>query len=129
MKIEIGFEENPAERLSGLLLGPLIPWEKHRISKDPSSMLSDRRSHRRYKINRIAKFQQDAYTLPRDCMISDLSDRGARLFAEGVDIPEQFHLLISDDDRGLRRQCKVVWRLGYELGVQFTDPIPAGWRI
>ena len=92
-------------------------------------MLSDRRSHRRYKINRIAKFQPDAYALPRDCMISDISDRGARLFAEGIDIPDQFHLLISDDDRGLRRQCKVVWRLGYELGVQFTDPIPAGWRI
>ena len=92
-------------------------------------MLSDRRSARRYTINRIAKFQPDAYTLPRDCMISDISDRGARLFAEGVDIPDEFHLLISDNDRGLRRACKVVWRLGYELGVQFTDPIPAGWRI
>jgi hypothetical protein len=92
-------------------------------------MLSDRRGARRYKINRIAKFQQDAYTLPRDCMISDISDRGARLFAENVEIPDQFNLLISDDNRDLRRQCKVVWRLGYELGVQFTDPIPAGWRI
>ena len=92
-------------------------------------MLTDRRGARRYKINRIAKFQQDAYTLPRDCMISDISDRGARLFAEGADVPDQFHLLISDDGRGLRRECKVVWRLGYELGVQFTDSIPAGWRI
>jgi hypothetical protein len=92
-------------------------------------MLSDRRGARRYKINRIAKFQQDAYTLPRDCMISDISDRGARLFAENVEIPDQFNLLISDDNRDLRRQCKVVWRLGYELGVQFTDPTPAGWRI
>jgi hypothetical protein len=129
MKIGIGFEENAAERLSGLLLGPLYTSGKASNSRGFSSMLSDRRSHRRYKINRIAKFQPDAYTLPRDCMISDLSDRGARLFAEGIDIPDQFHLLISDDDRGLRRQCKVVWRLGYELGVQFTDPIPAGWRI
>ena len=92
-------------------------------------MLSDRRSHRRYKINRIAKFQPDDYSLPRDCMISDISDRGARLFAEGIDIPDQFNLLISDNDRDLRRQCKLVWRLGYEFGVQFTDPVPAGWRI
>jgi hypothetical protein len=92
-------------------------------------MLTDRRGARRYKINRIAKFQQDAYTLPRDCMISDISDRGARLFAENVDIPDQFNLLITHDARDLRRQCQVVWRLGYELGVQFTDPIPAGWRI
>ena len=92
-------------------------------------MLSDRRSHRRYTINRIAKFQSDAYALPRDCMISDLSDHGARLFAENVEIPDQFSLLISDSDRGLRRQCQVVWRLGGELGVKFTDRVPAGWRI
>jgi hypothetical protein len=92
-------------------------------------MLSDRRRSRRYTINRIAKFQADAYTLPRDCMISDISDSGARLFAEGINIPDQFNLLIDNDERGLRRQCEVVWRLGYELGVKFTDRAPAGWRI
>ena len=92
-------------------------------------MLSDRRRSRRYAINRVAKFQQDAYTLPRDCLISDLSDHGARLFAEGVEVPEQFSLLIDNDQRGLRRQCQVVWRLGYEVGVKFTDKVPAGWRV
>jgi hypothetical protein len=92
-------------------------------------MLSDRRGSRRYTINRIAKYQADAYALPRDCMISDISDSGARLFAEGIDIPDQFNLLIDNDARGMRRQCEVVWRLGYELGVRFTDRVPAGWRI
>lgn len=62
-------------------------------------------------------------------MISDISDHGARLFAEGIEIPDQFNLLIDNDERGLRRQCQVVWRLGYELGVKFTDRVPAGWRI
>ena len=94
-----------------------------------TAMLSDRRRNRRYAINRIAKFQPDAYALPRDCMISDISDHGARLFAEGVDIPDQFKLLIDDNKRGLHRQCQVVWRLGYEFGVKFTDSIPDGWRI
>lgn len=92
-------------------------------------MLSDRRSHRRHTINRIGKYQADAYTLPRDCMITDISDLGARLFAEGVDVPDQFQLLISNDKKGLRRQCHVVWRLGGEIGVKFTDPVPAGWRF
>lgn len=92
-------------------------------------MLSDRRGSRRYTINRIAKFQADAYTLPRDCMISDISDSGARLFAENVEIPNQFNLLIDNNERGLRRACEVVWRLGYELGVKFTDRAPAGWRF
>jgi hypothetical protein len=62
-------------------------------------------------------------------MISDISDHGARLFAEGIEIPNQFNLLIGTDERGLRRACEVVWRLGYELGVKFTDRVPAGWRI
>ena len=91
-------------------------------------MLAERRKHRRHTINRIAKFFNDSGALPRDCMISDLSDRGARLFAEGVEVPDQFNLLISGDT-GHRRECRVVWRLGGEIGVSFTDPVPAGWRL
>jgi hypothetical protein len=54
-------------------------------------MLTDRRSHRRYTINRIAKFQSDAYALPRDCMISDISDRGARETLSVVSASYEFH--------------------------------------
>jgi len=92
-------------------------------------MLNERRRHRRYTINRIAKLQADAYTLPRDCMITDISDNGARLFADGIEVPDRFHLLVSSEQRGVRRQCRVVWRLGGEIGVEFTDPVPAGWRF
>ena len=45
-------------------------------------MSDERRQHRRYAINRIAKYQADAYSLPRDCMITDISKQGARLFAD-----------------------------------------------
>jgi len=86
-------------------------------------MLDERRRHRRYAINRIAKFQADATSLPRDCMITDISKQGARLFADGIEVPDQFHLLISaDGERGSRRECKVVWRLGGEIGVTFIGP-------
>jgi hypothetical protein len=84
-------------------------------------MSQERRQHRRYTINRIAKFQADAGTLPRDCMITDISKQGARLFADGVEVPDQFHLLISGE-QGSRRQCQVVWRLGGEIGVTFVEP-------
>jgi hypothetical protein len=84
-------------------------------------MHEERRRHRRYTINRIAKFQTDSGALPRDCMITDISKQGARLFADGVDVPDQFHLLISGD-RHSRRECKVVWRLGGEIGVTFVGP-------
>jgi hypothetical protein len=84
-------------------------------------MPNERRQHRRYAINRIAKFQADAYSLPRDCMITDMSKQGARLFADGVEVPDQFDLLISGD-KGVRRECQVVWRLGGEIGVAFVGP-------
>ena len=41
-------------------------------------MLSDDRRSRRYTMNRIAKFQADAYTLPRDCMIRLGHELGVR---------------------------------------------------
>ena len=57
-------------------------------------------------------------------MVTDISERGARLYAD-TEIPEIFTLSLSGEDRHLRRQCRVVWRLGGELGVEFTDP---AWR-
>jgi hypothetical protein len=84
-------------------------------------MLGDRRKHRRYTINRIAKFRSDIGSLPRDCMISDISKDGARLFVEGTDVPDQFHLMISGDE-GTHHECRVVWRLGGEVGVAFIGP-------
>jgi hypothetical protein len=83
-------------------------------------MYDERRQHRRHAINRIAKYQTDATTLPRDCMITDISKHGARLFADGVEVPDQFHLLISGE-KGERKECRVVWRLGGEIGVAFVD--------
>ncbi len=86
-----------------------------------AAMADERRRERRYTINRIAKYQADAGTLPRDCMITDISKQGARLFADGVEVPDQFHLLISGEN-GTRRECQVVWRLGGEIGVKFIGP-------
>ena len=83
--------------------------------------LSERRKHQRYTINRIAKFQTEAGALPRDCMITDISKQGARLFADGVDVPDRFQLVISGDS-GVTRDCRVVWRLGGEIGVTFVGP-------
>ena len=84
-------------------------------------MVDDRRRHRRYTINRIAKFQTDSGALPRDCMITDISKQGARLFADAINVPDRFDLLISGEV-GTRRECQVVWRLGGEIGVTFVGP-------
>jgi hypothetical protein len=58
-------------------------------------------------------------SLPRDCWISDISDGGVRLHAEGLDVPDEFTLMFAG--RKERRECRVVWRLGHEIGAEFSD--------
>jgi hypothetical protein len=86
-------------------------------------MLSEKRRHQRHTINRVAKFETESGALPRECVIIDISEGGARLFAEGVDLPDQFCLLIFGE-KVVRRECRVIWRLGGELGVNFVVDQP-----
>ena len=82
-------------------------------------MLGERRKQQRQSINRTAKFVTDSGTLPRDCLITDITDHGARLFTDDASgIPDNFQLLISGEN-SIRQECRVIWRLGGEIGVAF----------
>jgi hypothetical protein len=81
-------------------------------------MLKEKRRHERHTIDRVAKIQS-AGSLPRDCVVTDISEGGARLYAEGIVVPEQFVLLLTGSQTA-RRECRVVWRLGNEIGVEFA---------
>jgi hypothetical protein len=80
----------------------------------------ERRKAPRRVINRMAEFQTGLGALPRTCMITNISDTGARLFTEIVDVPERFTLSVSGEGVTSRHECRVVWRLGGELGVEFV---------
>ncbi len=81
----------------------------------------DRRDAERHKIDRIARFYGKAVgSLPRDCLIVDISDSGIRIHAEGVEVPDDFVITITGAQQE-RRECRVVWRLGFEVGAEFTD--------
>jgi hypothetical protein len=80
----------------------------------------ERRRTERLAMRGLAKVRTSSGALPRDCWVTDVSDGGVRLFAEGVEIPEQFTLVFADT-ACRPRECRVVWRLGYELGAEFTD--------
>ena len=84
-----------------------------------------RRAHRR-RINRVAKIQVSSGTLPRDCLITNISTSGIRLHVEGVEVPDDFVLVLSGED--LAKECKyrVVWRLGHEIGAQFIGLVRRG---
>ena len=61
--------------------------------------------------------------MPRPCMVTDISEGGARLYSE-IEMPPVFTLAVSGDGVNVRRECRVVWRLGGELGVKFIDRDP-----
>jgi hypothetical protein len=91
--------------------------------KNPPSPQERRLSRRRY-MNRVAKIQFGSGGLPRDCLITDISDGGVRLHVEGFDVPDEFVLLLSADDVAAKELVyKVVWRLGYEIGAKFLGRV------
>jgi hypothetical protein len=48
-----------------------------------------------------------------------VSDTGARLLVSDPDVPDQFTLYFATERRE-RCTCRVVWRLGYEIGAEFN---------
>ena len=80
----------------------------------------ERRGVSRRVINRVAQYRCGLGALPRSCMVTDISTSGARLYSE-TDMPETFTLSVTGEDADIQRECRVVWRLGGEVGVTFTD--------
>jgi hypothetical protein len=78
-----------------------------------------RRSSRRRRY-RAAKIQLADGTPARDCLVIDISDGGVRLNAEGLDVPDEFVLLLSNDGVIQESTCKVAWRCGDEVGAKFV---------
>ena len=58
-------------------------------------MLANRRKSERRVCNRFAKIQFGTGALPRDCMITDISDGGVKVIAEYPEIPPEFTIIMS----------------------------------
>jgi hypothetical protein len=82
------------------------------------SEFEDRRKSERRDCKRGAKIQFGTGTLPRDCMITDISRGGVKVVAEHMDIPPQFTIILSS---GSPRQCRLAWQIGHEFGAEFVD--------
>jgi hypothetical protein len=92
----------------------------------PRAKPENRRRTERHAVAGLAKIQLGTGSLPRDCWVSDISDGGVRLHAEGMDVPDEFTLVLMGGN-GARRDCRVVWRLGHEIGAQFVDGPQSGF--
>ena len=89
-------------------------------------MLQDRRRAQRHAVSGRARIQTLAGTLAGDCLVADISDGGARIVAAGLQVPDEF-LLSFEEVAGNGRECRVVWRLGDEVGVEFLDGAEDGF--
>jgi hypothetical protein len=81
-------------------------------------MLVNRRSSERQPCRKVAKIQFGTSSLPRDCVITDLSKGGVKVVAEYPEIPAEFTITLSTGDT---RQCRLAWRIGCEFGAEFID--------
>ena len=91
----------------------------------PKMAADNRRRSERLALRGLAKIQFGTGSLPRDCWISDVSDGGVRLHAE-MDVPDEFVLMLPGA-QSTRRECRVAWRLGHEIGAEFVDRFAPGF--
>jgi len=91
----------------------------------PKAAPENRRRTERHAVRGLAKIQTGTGSLRRDCWITDISDGGVRLHSERTDVPDEF-ILVLPGVQG-RRECRVAWRLGHEVGAQFIDGLTPGF--
>jgi PilZ domain len=78
----------------------------------------DRRRSFRVEWNSPATIHDGS--LDRPCILSNFSNTGAKITkVVPATIPDEFMLSITP--RGRKRACRVRWRYGEAIGVEFTD--------
>ena len=89
-------------------------------SNGPGAMRrNDKRMYARKQVGVRAQISIDAGSPPFDCMLSDVSVGGAKIVSyQPKAIPDRFTLLLSANG-SVKRECKVAWRRGRILGVQW----------
>jgi PilZ domain len=85
------------------------------------------RKYKRREVHYPVWIVVDPRQPPRQCMLLNVSQGGAKIeIDEQLEPPQQFTLLLTH--RGLStRPCRLVWRNGTNMGVEFLQP-PAPTR-
>ncbi|MGA2893255.1 MAG: PilZ domain-containing protein [Xanthobacteraceae bacterium] len=79
------------------------------------------RKNPRRQFHYTARIMSAPESQPVVCSIADISQSGARIILEEDEtLPDKFVLLLTPDGR-TRRHCRVVWRTGLTLGVEFPQ--------
>jgi hypothetical protein len=81
----------------------------------------ERRTVPRYSLERMAKIQLGYDAPPTYCLVTDISEGGVRLYLNGLEVPDEFVLLLSGDGPAKDGRYKVVWRQGDEVGAKYVS--------
>jgi hypothetical protein len=81
----------------------------------------ERRTVPRYTLERMAKIQLGYDGPLAYCLITDISDGGVRIYLNGLDVPDEFVLLLSGDGPAKDGRYKVVWREDDEVGAKYVS--------
>lgn len=83
-------------------------------------MVKEKRKNIRRAIRYTARIGLGDGSPLQGCMVSDVSETGARLDVEHPEaLPEAFTLVLSGRG-GIHRQCRVMWRTEDQIGVRFV---------
>jgi hypothetical protein len=93
---------------------------RHHYDRRSLEQLFERRTFGRTKILKRAKLFFNAQREPIDCGVRDVTNAGAGIRADGLNIiPVSFEL--SFDNFLTVRKCCLIWRNGDFLGVAFKS--------
>ncbi len=74
----------------------------------------------RRQFHYAARIITDGKGPARACTISDVSHTGARIMLDNDDeLPDRFLLMLTRNGGAIRR-CRVIWRTGATIGVEFA---------
>jgi hypothetical protein len=78
----------------------------------------ERREVPREGVARLAKIQLENGSPPLYCLVTDTSDGGVRVHANGFHVPDEFALLLSGYGPFQSGTYRVIWRRGEEVGAK-----------
>ena len=79
----------------------------------------ERRQEPRQGLARVAQIQLRNDAAPIYCVVTDMSDGGVRVHANGFHVPDEFVLLLSNGDGPFQNGTyRVIWRRDEEVGAK-----------
>ncbi len=85
--------------------------------------IEERRRSPRRRLGRLATIKLGVGIAPRYCLVTNVSEEGVRLQLNGIEVIDEFVLLLNGSDVARDGTYKVVWRQGQDVGAKFISSV------